>query len=126
AAAAGDGHRGGLRRRRRPLRVGEAGGRGHRRGRRGRRAAAYVPCPARFDAGERHARLGLAGMMKVVPGVAAVPVVALLSAVLAVAAPAKPPLVADAASVCDSCAEWNADRQPFQIFGNTYYVGVAG
>src|SRR2546430_1694553 len=37
-------------------------------------------------------------MMKVVPGVAAVPVVVLLSAVLAVAASAKPPLVADAAS----------------------------
>ena len=65
-------------------------------------------------------------MMKVVPGVAAVPVVVLLSAVLAVAASAKPPLVADAASVCDSCAEWNADREPFRVFGNTYYVGVAG
>ena len=65
-------------------------------------------------------------MMKVVPGVAAVPVVVLLSAVLAGAASAKPPLVADAASVCDSCAEWNADREPFRVFGNTYYVGVAG
>lgn len=27
---------------------------------------------------------------------------------------------------CDSCAEWNAPREPFRVFGNTYYVGVAG
>jgi metallo-beta-lactamase class B len=27
---------------------------------------------------------------------------------------------------CDSCAEWNQPREPFQVFGNTYYVGVAG
>ena len=40
--------------------------------------------------------------------------------ILAVAASAKPPLVADAASVCDSCAAWNADREPFRVFGNTY------
>jgi metallo-beta-lactamase class B len=32
----------------------------------------------------------------------------------------------DAAKVCDSCAEWNAPRPPFKVFGNTYYVGVAG
>jgi metallo-beta-lactamase class B len=27
---------------------------------------------------------------------------------------------------CDSCAEWNAPRQPFKVFGNTYFVGSAG
>jgi metallo-beta-lactamase class B len=27
---------------------------------------------------------------------------------------------------CDSCADWNQPREPFRIFGNTYYVGVAG
>ena len=28
--------------------------------------------------------------------------------------------------VCDSCAEWNQPREPFRIFGNTYYVGAGG
>jgi metallo-beta-lactamase class B len=50
----------------------------------------------------------------------------LFLAVLAVGALASAPLVPDTASVCDSCAEWNADREPFRVFGNTYYVGVAG
>ena len=27
---------------------------------------------------------------------------------------------------CESCAGWNAAQEPFRIFGNTYYVGVAG
>jgi metallo-beta-lactamase class B len=27
---------------------------------------------------------------------------------------------------CPKCAEWNAPQQPFQIFGNTYYVGTHG
>lgn len=36
------------------------------------------------------------------------------------------PLLADPAIVCDSCAEWNTPRAPFRLFGNTYYVGVAG
>ena len=27
---------------------------------------------------------------------------------------------------CELCAEWNRAQQPFRIFGNTYYVGVAG
>lgn len=27
---------------------------------------------------------------------------------------------------CESCAEWNAPQTPFRVFGNTYYVGVAG
>ncbi len=32
----------------------------------------------------------------------------------------------DPAIVCDACAEWNAPRQPFKVFGNTYFVGSAG
>lgn len=35
-------------------------------------------------------------------------------------------VVADAAIVCESCAEWNGDRNPFRVFSDTYYVGVAG
>ena len=65
-------------------------------------------------------------MIKIVPGAVTVTSVALFLAVLAVGAPANAPLVADTASVCDSCAEWNADRKPFRVFANTYYVGVAG
>jgi metallo-beta-lactamase class B len=33
---------------------------------------------------------------------------------------------ADAPIHCDSCDEWNQPRDAFKIFGNTYYVGVAG
>lgn len=32
----------------------------------------------------------------------------------------------DAPKSCDACAEWNAPQEPFRVFGNTYYVGVAG
>lgn len=35
-------------------------------------------------------------------------------------------LMVDPPKVCDSCEEWNAPREPFQVFGNTYYVGTAG
>jgi len=34
--------------------------------------------------------------------------------------------LADPPSDCRSCAEWNQTQQPFHIFGNTYYVGMAG
>jgi metallo-beta-lactamase class B len=27
---------------------------------------------------------------------------------------------------CESCAEWNSPHAPFRVYGNTYYVGVAG
>jgi metallo-beta-lactamase class B len=43
-----------------------------------------------------------------------------------------PPLSSDpltqayADDICSSCAGWNVPRQPFQIFGNTYYVGTEG
>lgn len=30
------------------------------------------------------------------------------------------------ADVCRSCAEWNAPQEPFQIHGDTYYVGTRG
>jgi metallo-beta-lactamase class B len=35
-------------------------------------------------------------------------------------------LKADRPKECESCAAWNAAQEPFRIFGNTYYVGVAG
>ena len=35
-------------------------------------------------------------------------------------------LKADLPKECESCAGWNAAHEPFRIFGNTYYVGVAG
>lgn len=37
-----------------------------------------------------------------------------------------PSLAAAAAIDCESCEDWNRDQAPFQIFGNTYYVGVRG
>jgi len=27
---------------------------------------------------------------------------------------------------CSSCAEWNGPREPFKVFGNTYFVGTSG
>jgi metallo-beta-lactamase class B len=37
------------------------------------------------------------------------------------------PAFVTAASIdCEQCSDWNADQAPFQIFGNTYYVGVRG
>jgi metallo-beta-lactamase class B len=41
-------------------------------------------------------------------------------------APAPATLRPDPAIVCDACAEWNAPRQPFKVFGNTYFVGSLG
>jgi metallo-beta-lactamase class B len=32
----------------------------------------------------------------------------------------------DAPKLCDNCAEWNAPRAPFKVFGNTYFVGSMG
>ena len=31
-----------------------------------------------------------------------------------------------AAVDCENCATWNQEQAPFQVFGNTYYVGVRG
>jgi metallo-beta-lactamase class B len=36
------------------------------------------------------------------------------------------PFPADPPKACDSCAEWNAAREPFRVFGNTHYVGTGG
>ena len=35
-------------------------------------------------------------------------------------------LVPDPAFECRSCDGWNQPQRPFQIYGNTYYVGTAG
>lgn len=35
-------------------------------------------------------------------------------------------LVEDAPNTCSDCAEWNKPVRGFQVFGNTYYVGVHG
>lgn len=35
-------------------------------------------------------------------------------------------LKVDRPKECESCAGWNAPHEPFRIFGNSYYVGVAG
>lgn len=36
------------------------------------------------------------------------------------------PLQPDPPKGCASCAGWNADHAPAQVFGNTYFVGTAG
>ncbi len=36
------------------------------------------------------------------------------------------PLIPDPPSHCPDCAAWNAPREPFQVYGNTYFVGPAG
>jgi metallo-beta-lactamase class B len=53
--------------------------------------------------------------------------VVLLSLLVPVASAAgRPALKADRPKECESCVVWNAPHEPFRIFGNTYYVGVAG
>jgi metallo-beta-lactamase class B len=32
----------------------------------------------------------------------------------------------DQPAICKQCAEWNATQKAFQVYGNTYYVGVHG
>lgn len=39
---------------------------------------------------------------------------------------ASPALKPDPPRQCSDCDEWNQPRAPFRLFGNTYYVGVAG
>jgi metallo-beta-lactamase class B len=56
-------------------------------------------------------------------------VVVLAAALLAAPAPAPAHhsrLKPDAPKHCDSCTSWNAPLEPFRVYGNTYYVGVAG
>jgi metallo-beta-lactamase class B len=47
-------------------------------------------------------------------------------AALAYAGQTPAQLQPDPPSSCASCAEWNAPRRPFHIFGNTHFVGVSG
>jgi metallo-beta-lactamase class B len=50
--------------------------------------------------------------------------VLVISALLSLAQ--SPALRPDPSIKCSSCDEWNQPREPFQVFGNTYYVGTAG
>jgi metallo-beta-lactamase class B len=55
-------------------------------------------------------------------------VVVLASLLVPVAASAaeRKTLKADPPKECEWCAGWNGAHDPFRVFGNTYYVGVAG
>jgi metallo-beta-lactamase class B len=37
-----------------------------------------------------------------------------------------PQFLSDPPIKCDSCDEWNKPREPFKVFGNTYFVGTDG
>lgn len=37
-----------------------------------------------------------------------------------------PPVQTDAPKRCEHCEEWNSPHEPYRVFGNTWYVGVAG
>lgn len=37
-----------------------------------------------------------------------------------------PTFKSDPPHKCDSCDEWNKPREPFKVFGNTYFVGTGG
>jgi metallo-beta-lactamase class B len=41
-------------------------------------------------------------------------------------AAARPALKADPPKECEACAGWNVAQEPYRVFGNTYYVGMAG
>lgn len=49
--------------------------------------------------------------------------IALLAAVSFVQAPT---FKSDPPQKCDACDDWNKPREPFKIYGNTYYVGTDG
>jgi metallo-beta-lactamase class B len=49
-----------------------------------------------------------------------------LAAHLALAGADVPAFVADPPKSCGACDAWNAPREPFRVYGNTWYVGVAG
>jgi len=48
----------------------------------------------------------------------------LIAALLSLAQ--SPVFKADPPTKCDSCDDWNQPREPFRVFGNTYFVGTAG
>ncbi|NHZ88268.1 subclass B3 metallo-beta-lactamase [Massilia sp. CCM 8733] len=49
-----------------------------------------------------------------------------LALALAIVAAGMTPALADEDVKCGMCEEWNQPQQPFQIIGNTYYVGPRG
>jgi metallo-beta-lactamase class B len=51
-------------------------------------------------------------------------VVALLFAAMAQNPQIRRPFKSDPPVMCADCPAWNADREPFRVFGNTYYVGT--
>ena len=51
----------------------------------------------------------------------------LFAGILALAFTLQPAtFVPDPPHKCDDCAAWNKPREPFKVFGNTYYVGTGG
>jgi len=52
--------------------------------------------------------------------------VCLLGVVVGADAQAPVSLAPEKPIACDSCEAWNKDREPFKVFGNTYYVGTDG
>ncbi|MGE3178101.1 MAG: subclass B3 metallo-beta-lactamase [Vicinamibacterales bacterium] len=71
-------------------------------------------------------------MLRVSPGktlFSAVLMLAILPGTSAPAAGQQPPpagLREDPPKTCPDCAEWNGPREPFRVFGNTWFVGPAG
>jgi metallo-beta-lactamase class B len=53
------------------------------------------------------------------------PILASLLATLSFAATAAT-VQPDAPHVCDPCEEWNGAREPFRVYGDTWFVGTAG
>ena len=49
-----------------------------------------------------------------------------LAAALILLSFTQPQLVPDPPHTCDDCAAWNKAREPFRVFGNTYFVGTDG
>ena len=49
-----------------------------------------------------------------------------LAILLAVSLFQAPTFKSDPPHKCDSCDEWNKPREPFKVFGNTYFVGTDG
>ena len=54
------------------------------------------------------------------------PFLPLIVSMAAWVTPEEKPFLTDAPTKCAACEEWNAPHEPFRVFGNTYYVGVAG
>jgi metallo-beta-lactamase class B len=53
--------------------------------------------------------------------------VRLFAGILALAVTLQPStFVPDPPHHCDDCATWNKPREPFKVYGNTYYVGTDG